>query len=363
MTNFDRARPHNDLPALPPALELETKAVLKQLVGTTRALAELKGAGDLIPNQSVLVRLIGLQEAKLSSEIENIVTTNDELYRAYSDTLGKYDPATKEVLHYNDALWFGFQHLRDGNLLTTNLFEQIASIIKETEMRVRTGLGTKIENAATKQVVYTPPEGDRVIRDMLRDLERFMYDFQDGLDPLVKLALLHYQFEAIHPFLDGNGRTGRILNILYLVDQKLLEWPVLYLSRYVMEHRAEYYEGLRRVTEQGDWESWVLYMLRAVESTALETRLGVVRIRDVMDATAARLREVLPGVYSKDLLEVLFSLPYCRIPFVQSSLGVSRPTASTYLRQLEDHGFVRGLKVGREMYFINDLLLKVLAPQ
>ena len=180
---------------------------------------------------------------------------------------------------------------------------------------------------------------------------------------MVKLALLHYQFEAIHPFSDGNGRAGRILNILYLVEQKLLEWPVLYLSAYLMKHRADYYEGLRRVTEHGEWEAWVLYVLRAVEATALETRLQVVRIRDLMRDTAERLRAVLPSVYSKDLLELLFSLPYCRIPFLQKALGVSRPTASTYLRQLEQEGFVRGLKVGREVYFINDAFLALLAKR
>jgi Fic family protein len=363
MNPFDRNQLHNNLPDLPPNTELETKAVLKQAIGANRALAELKGVGELIPNPSVLVRLIGLQEAKLSSEIENIVTTNDELYRAFSDTLGRFDPATKEVLHYNDALWYGYEHLRQGRPLTTNLFEEITSIVKETQMRVRSKPGTKIGNSGSGEIIYTPPEGEQVIRDKLHNLEQFIYDDQDGLDPLVKLAVLHYQFEAIHPFSDGNGRAGRILNILYLIEHKLLEWPVLYLSGYIMQHRNGYYDGLRRVTEDNDWEQWVLYILRAIELTATETNRRISSIRNLMQTTADLVREKLPRTYSKDLIEAIFQQPYCRISGLEKTLGITRQTASTRLKQLEGLGVLESVKVGTEVYFIHRAFLNALTQK
>ncbi len=356
---FDRNAPHNDLPDVPPAVELETRAVLKQAIGANRALAELKGLGDLIPNQAVLVRLIGLQEAKLSSEIENIVTTNDELYRAFSGD-GRINPATKEVLHYNDALWYGYNEIKGGGMLGTRLFEEIATRIKEAEMRVRTMTGTKIVNAATGEVIYTPPEGERVIRDKLANLERFIYNDQDGLDPLVKLAVLHYQFEAIHPFSDGNGRTGRILNVLHLIKCGLLELPVLYLSRYILANRAAYYEGLRRVTEEQAWEDWILFVLRGVEETALETKLRVLAIRKLMQDVTERVKQTLPSIYSKDLVEVLFQQPYARIRFLEQTLNVTRQTASSHLKRLEGIGVLHSVRVGNEVYFINGDFLTIL---
>ncbi len=351
--SFDRNVPHNDLPDLPPALELETKAVLKQAISANRALAELKGLGDLIPNQGVLVRLIGLQEAKLSSEIENIVTTNDELYRAFSDEQGKFNPATKEVLHYNEALWYGYNKIKERGVLGTRLFEEIATQIKEVEMRVRTVPGTKIGNSATGAVIYTPPEGQRVIRDMLANLERFIYNVDDDLDPLIKLAIIHYQFEAIHPFSDGNGRTGRILNVLYLIECGLLELPVLYLSQFIIANRAAYYDGLRRVTEEQAWEDWILYVLRAVEVTSLETRDRILAIRKLMQDVSDTVRERLPRIYSKDLIEVLFQQPYTRIRFLEQSLSVSRQTASSHLKKLEEIGLLSSFRAGNEVYYIN----------
>ena len=262
MTGFDRTRPFNDLPLLPPPVQLETPAVLKKVIGASRALAELKGAGHVIPNQAILINSIVLQEARLSSEIENIVTTNDELYRALDDERASTSAEAREVLRYREALWHGFETLKKKPL-STRLFVEIVRLIRKTNLDVRKVPGTRIVNNRG-EVVYTPPEGEAAIRDKLADLERFIHA-DDGLDPLVKMAVVHYQFEAIHPFTDGNGRTGRILNILFLVERGLLELPVLYLSHYIIRNRPAYYAGLRSVTEEGAWEPWVLYMLDAVE--------------------------------------------------------------------------------------------------
>ena len=351
-TRFNREQPYNVLPSLPPNVELETKPVLKQTTAASRALAELKGAGDLIPNQSVLVRMIGLQEAKLSSEIENIVTTNDELYRAFADENGKTDPPTKEVLRYNDALWYGIDQMRSGRPLCTSLFEEIVQIITQNASGVRRVPGTAIVNDSTKATIYTPPEGEKVIRDKLGALEEFLHG-TDDIDPLVKMAALHYQFEAIHPFSDGNGRTGRILNILYLISVGLLDVPVLYLSRYVMEHKSDYYIGLRQVTEQNAWENWTLFMLRGIEETALVTHQRIQSIRALMQQTSHKVREELPKVYSKDLMEVLFAQPYCKIRFLEQSGIAKRDAASKYLRQLSQIGVLSPVPIGRDIYYLN----------
>jgi Fic family protein len=361
MPKFDADRPYNDLPDIPPAgIELETKAVLKQAILANRALAELKGAGDLIPNQAILVRVIGLQEAKLSSEIENIVTTNDELYRAFSGDPGKVDPQTKEVLQYNDALWLGFNRLKEGRPLSTVLFEEIVQTIKLNTAGVRKTTGTRITDARTNRTIYTPPEGEAVIRDKLVNLERFIHNETD-LDPLVKMAVIHYQFEAIHPFGDGNGRTGRILNILYLIEAGLLDTPVLYLSRYIIEHKSAYYQGLRRITEKGDWEQWVLYILKGVERTATNTLQKVDAIRSLMLQTQERVRAELTKIYSKDLIETLFAQPYCRITSLEKAGLGARQTVSKYLQQLSGIGLLDRVDIGRESYYINKAFLELLA--
>lgn len=352
VAGFDRDLPYNALPALPPALELETKRVLKQTTAASRVLAELKGAGDLIPNQSVLVRMIGLQEAKLSSEIENIVTTNDELYRAFADETGKTDPPTKEVLRYNDALWYGIDQMKAGRPLCTSLFEEIVQLITQNTAGVRRTPGTSIVNDATKAVIYTPPDGERVIRDKLAALENFLHG-ADDLDPLVKMAVLHYQFEAIHPFSDGNGRTGRILNILYLISMGLLDVPVLYLSGYVIQHKSEYYAGLRQVTEQNAWEDWTLFMLHGIEATALATHQRIQSIRTLMQNTSVKVKAELPKIYSKDLIEVLFAQPYCKIRFLEAAGIAKRDAASKYLRQLSQIGVLSPVPTGRDIYYLN----------
>ena len=357
--NFDPQVPYNDLPLLPPKRELESKKALKKAITANKALAELKGAGELIPNQAVLIQAIGLQEAKLSSEIENIVTTNDELYRAFATEGHKAESHTKEVLRYNDALWYGYYWLKDKkHPLTTNLFEELFRIIKETKSGVRKIPGIKLANDKG-DVIYTPPEGESLLRDKLGNLEKYIYE-NDSVDPLIKLAVIHYQFEAIHPFTDGNGRTGRILNILYLIQQGLLEIPILYLSRHIIENKKEYYAGLRNVTEGADWEGWVLYMLNAVEKTATDTKKKILSIRDLMNRDVEIVREKLPKIYSKDLLELLYRQPYCKISMLEKAGIAKRQTASIYLKELEGIGLLRSTKRGRDIYYINDDFLNLL---
>lgn len=350
---FDRLQPYNDLPLLPPAQDLETKAVLKHAISANRMLANLRGLAAQIPNQGVLINSIVLQEARLSSEIENIVTTNDELYRADADADGKTDAHTKEVLRYRQALNHGFREMAQRPL-TTNLFIEIVRIIKEVDFGVRRVPGTALKNAMG-EVIYTPPVGEAVIRDKLANLEQFMHA-NDDLDPLVKMAVMHYQFEAIHPFEDGNGRTGRILNLLYLVEQGLLDIPVLFLSRYIIANKANYYDGLRGVTERQEWEPWILFMLQAVESTAQQTFEQVTRIRALMEQVREQVQQQAPGIYSKDLIEVIFRHPYTKIQFLVDANIAKRQTASTYLQTLAGIGVLRPSKQGREMYYINDPL-------
>lgn len=354
---FDRNQPYNDLPLLPPAMELETKAVLKQAIAANRVLANLRGLAAQIPNQGVLINSIVLQEARLSSEIEHIVTTNDELYRADADADGKSDPHTKEVLRYRQALNFGFRQLKERPL-STNLFIDIVRTIKQVDLGVRRVPNTALKNALN-EVVYTPPVGEAVIREKLANLEQFIHA-QDGLDPLVKMAVMHYQFEAIHPFEDGNGRTGRIVNLLYLVEQGLLDIPVLFLSRYIIANKPGYYEGLRGVTERQDWERWILYMLRAVESTAQQTFDQVTRIRLLMEQVREQVQQQAPGIYSKDLIEAIFQHPYTKIQFLVDANIAKRQTASSYLQTLAGLGVLRSIKQGREMYYINDALFSEL---
>lgn len=357
--SFDPRGPYNELPLLPPDKELETKEVLKKAITANKALAELKGAGDLVPNQAVLIQAIGLQEAKLSSEIENIVTTNDELYRAFASEGQKAEHHTKEVLRYNEALWFGYNWLKDKNYpLTTNLFEELFRIIKHSESGVRKIPGTTLANDKG-EVIYTPPEGESLLRDKLGNLEKYIYA-DDFIDPLIKLVVIHYQFEAIHPFTDGNGRTGRILNILYLIEQGLLEIPILYLSRYIIENKTEYYMRLRSVTEDGDWVGLILYMLDAIEHTAIDTKKKILSIRDLVNRDIEIVREKLPKIYSKDLVELLYRQPYCKISILVKAGIAKRQTASIYLKELEDIGLLRAIKMGRDIYYINDDFLNLL---
>ena len=355
---FDRQKSFNDLPPLPPVgADLETPGVLKKATRAHRSLAELKGAAAALPNPRILVDGIVLQEARLSSEIEQIVTTSDELYRAAAGGGPPPDPYAKEVLRYREALWHGHEVLKRRSL-GTNLFVELMQIIKQTRAGIRSVPGTRIQGASG-EIIYTPPEGERIIRDKLGNLERFLH-VDDDRDPLVTMAAAHYQFEAIHPFTDGNGRTGRIINILFLIEEGLLDLPVLYLSRYIIDNKGEYYVRLRAVTEQQEWEPWILYMLSAVEESATATREQISTIVLLMREAQERIRLALPKIYSKDLVEVIFKHPYCKINFLDRAGIAKRETAAHYLRQLEELGLLRSEKHGRDLYFINTRLMAAL---
>ena len=357
---FKRDKPYNNLPLLPPKSDVETKAILKKSISANKALAKLAGSARQLPNPSIFINTIGLQEARASSEIENIITTNDKLYEALSAQKKITDPATKEVLHYQDALWEGYNTIRKKGIFTTNLFIEIVNIIKQNNSGIRTTPGTTISNPATGEIVYTPPQGEKVIRDLLRNLEEYLNLNDEETDPLIKMAVSHYQFESIHPFIDGNGRTGRILNILYLVQNGLLDIPILYLSKYVIEHKKEYYAGLREVTEKGEWEKWILYMLDAIENTAGITQHKIDDMLKLINETGTIIKKKLPQIYSRELLEVIFKLPYCKRQSITEAKIAQLKTAGVYLAQLEDAGILKSIKVGKEKLYMNKRLIEIL---
>jgi Fic family protein len=354
-------KPYNELASLPPKLDVETKEILKKAVTANRALAELKGIALTIPNPAMLITTLTLQEAKASSEIENILTTNDKLYEAFSAKSENHDLSTKEVLRYRDALWEGYSQLQKRPLLTTNLFIKLVQIIKENKAGIRNAPGTQIRNATAGKIIYTPPQGETVIREKLSSLEKFIHDY-DRVDPLIKLALLHYQFEAIHPFFDGNGRTGRIINILFLVQNELLDLPILYLSKYIIDHKQEYYRLLNAVTAKGDWEKWILFMLDATEQTALHTTQKIIAIKNLLDSTLITARKKLPQrVYFKELIELIFHQPYCKTEHLVNAGLAKRQTAAEYLRELEKIKLLKSKKSGKEVLYLNTALLKLLS--
>lgn len=350
-------RPYNDLPRLPPTSELETKVVLKQCIAARSALAELKKAAELIPNPAMLINTLPLLEARASSEIENIVTTADKLFRHLQADSGA-DPATKEALRYRRALLEGVSALKTRPL-TTRTAESICTQIKGVEMSVRRVPGTALANDATGTVVYTPPEGESLIRDLLANWERFLHE-EESIDPLVRMAAAHYQFEAIHPFTDGNGRTGRILNSLFLVEQDLLPLPILYLSRYIIAHKADYYRLLLAVTREGAWEAWLLYMLRAVEDTAAWTTAKIDAVRTLAGETAEYVRAKLPKIYSRELVDVIFEQPYCRIANLVQANIAGRQAASRYLKALVPIGVLSEQTFGKEKLFVHPKLMALL---
>ena len=351
-------KPYNDLPLLPPSVELETKAVLKLCISARAALAELKQAAELIPNQVMLINTLPLLEAKDSSEIENIVTTTDKLFQFVDSDEVHADAATKEALRYRRALHEGWKGLAQRPI-NTNMAEAICSQIKGVDMQVRTVPGTALVNNMTGETISTPPAGEAVLRNLLRNWECFLHD-QPELDPLIRMAVMHYQFEAIHPFTDGNGRTGRILNILYLMQEELLSLPILYLSRYVIANKAEYYKGLLNVTRDQAWEAWLSYMIKAVENTAQWTTQKIISIRDLADHTADYVREQLPKIYSRELIDVIFEQPYCRIANLVEANIAKRQTASEYLKKLASIGVLVEQQVGRERLFMHPKLIKLL---
>lgn len=355
--NWNAETPYNDLPILPPDLErIETRSVLKACISARAAIAELKTAGELIPDQGLLINILPMLEAKDSSRIENIVTTSDQLFQ-YADRADGADPATKEALRYRTALYDGYTHLEDYPLCT-NTAVAICTKLRAVQTDIRKTPGTVLRDQ-NNNVVYTPPVGEDSIRELLANWERFIHG-DDDLDPLVKMAIAHYQFECIHPFPDGNGRTGRILNILYLIQSELLSLPILYLSRFILERRDDYYTLLRRVTEEGDWDSWILFMLEAVESTSRWTTDKISIVRALMAETTEYVREKLPKIYTHELVQALFAQPYCRIDNLVERGVAKRQTASTYLKQLVEIGVLEEMSVGREKLYINTRLLQEL---
>jgi len=347
-------KPYNQLPLLPPDLaSIETRGVLKACIRARAALAELKTAGELLPDQGLLINLLPMLEAKDSSRIENIVTTSDRLFQ-YVDRAELADPATKEALRYRTALYNGAKHLITYPLCTSTAVE-ICTTLRAVDTDIRKTPGTVLRDQDMR-VVYTPPEGEAAIRNLLSNWENFLHS-EDDIDPLVKMAILHYQFECIHPFPDGNGRTGRILNILYLIESGLLSLPILYLSRFILARRNDYYTLLRGVTAEGNWEAWILFMLQAVENSSTWTVKKIAVVRALIESTTAYVRERLPKIYSWELVQALFSQPYCRIDNLVESGIAKRQTASTYLKQLVDIGVLEEVVSGREKLYINTRLL------
>lgn len=353
-------RPYNDLPPLPPIVDLETKAILRQCIKARAALAELKQAAELIPNQAMLINTLPLLEAQASSEIENIVTTADELFRQIvADE--KADPTTKEALRYRQALLTGYGALK-SKPLSTRTAEAVCSGIRGVDMTVRQTAGIALGNQASGRVIYTPPEGERRLRDLLDNWERFLHK-EVQLDPLIRMAAAHYQFEAIHPFTDGNGRTGRILNVLFLIQEGLITLPILYLSRYIIAHKAAYYRLLLGVTRDAVWEPWILYMLRGVEETAAWTTARIGAIRRLTEHTTEFVRSTLPKIYSRELIDVIFAQPYCRIAFLERAGIAKRQAASRYLKALASVGVLREQKFGRDKLFIHPKLMALLTQE
>ena len=362
MTNFNRKIPFDDLPLLPPRLvELETKNILLKTITASRSLAKLNGSMTNLPNPRLFLDTIHLQEAKASSEIENIITTNDDLYKAVVAEKKVENPATKEVLNYKEALSLGLDRLDSQPFITTNLCIEIVQCIKQNSSGIRVTSGTTLSNT-NGEVIYTPPSGESIIRDKLANLEKFI-NRDDSLDPLIKMAIMHYQFEAIHPFSDGNGRTGRILLLLYLKMEKLLDIPAIYLSEYIIKNKIDYYKKLRNITENNDWEGFILYMLDMIESTANKGLIRLENIISLMETTKENIKTKLPKVYSKDLIEIIFKLPYTKRQFlINAGLGTPK-TVGNYLILLEEQGFLDSIKVGREKLYLNHKLMEILEKE
>lgn len=357
MSDWRPDQPYNDLPTLPPAIELETRPVLKQCITARAALAELKQAAELIPNQGVLINALPLLEAQASSEIENIVTTTDRLFQ-FQHADEQADPATREALRHSSALLEGFRALQQRPL-STRTAEQVCTRIKGVEMQVRRVPGTALANQATGEIIYTPPVGEDLLRTKLANWERYLHESRD-VDPLIRMAVGHYQFEAIHPFTDGNGRTGRVLNSLYLIQEELLTLPILYLSRYIIRNKADYYRLLLGVTRDGEWEPWLIYLLQGVEETARWTTAKIAAIRTLSSLTISHVKQAAPKIYSHELVDLIFDLPYCRIQnLVDKGIG-GRQAASRYLKQLDEIGVLKEMPVGREKLFIHPKLMQLL---
>ncbi len=347
-----------NLTKLPLLQEIETQKVLKKAISANRALANLNGVARIIPNSSILINSLVLQEAKDSSEIENIITTHDELYRANLDMESVTNEA-KEVQNYKEALLRGFSLVSDTKLLLKKHIIEIQEILEQNDAGIRKQAGTNLKNAQTGEVIYTPPQDYETIQELLTNLEIYINEPND-IDSLINMAIIHHQFESIHPFYDGNGRTGRIINILYLILKDLLDIPVLYLSRYIITHKADYYRLLQEVRTEDKWEEWILYILEAVEQTSLETIELINSISDLMIKIQDKISQELPKIYSKDLVEILFMHPYTKIDFLVDRLNITRKTASKYLNELENIGILENIQIKNSKFFINIELFNLL---
>jgi len=340
--------------------DIETKKILKKLNAAHRALAELKGLVSSIPNENILINTLGLQEAKDSSAIENIITTHDDIFKAELNFDGFNSLNAKEVQNYISALKKGFELISQNKILTINNIIEIQSELEKNNAGFRRLPGTALKNVNTGETIYTPPQDFNTIQELMENLEKFINDETlSDFDPLVKMGIIHYQFESIHPFYDGNGRTGRIINVLYLVMNGLLDLPILYLSRYIIENKLEYYKLLQEVRETDEWENWILYLVNGVEQTAKETIVLIGKIRKLIFEYKNLLRDNYK-FYSKDLLNNLFKHPYTKIEFIENDLSVSRVTASKYLNQLAKDGLLKKEKLGTGNYYINEKLFKIL---
>lgn len=348
----------NSITPLPPDVDLETKQVLKKLSSAHRALAELKGFAETMPNKNILINAIIINEAKDSSEIENIITTHDELFKAMSQA-GYNNPAAKKVVSYRTALWKGYEAVKENQMLTTNMIVEIQQLIERNRAGIRKLPGTVLKNEATGEVVYTPPSGESEIMSLMTNLETYMNIDEESIDPLVRLAVIHHQFESIHPFYDGNGRTGRILNVLYLVLKGLLDSPILYLSRYIIRHKAAYYRLLQEVRTKGAWEEWIVFMIEGVTETAQATLELIKKINAVVEQTEKEILNKLPKIYSRELVDLLFYEFYTKTAYLENGLRISRRTAVTYLAELEKQGFLTSERIGRERIYLNKRLFEV----
>ncbi len=345
---------------LPPKREkIETLKILRQLSFSASALGELKGDAKTIPNQAILINAVVLQEAKESSEIENIITTQDELYKALT-TSGKHAVQVKEVINYRKAIFTGIEIIKEQGFLRVSDIETIQSTIVENNAGVRTMAGTVLKNERTGEIVYTPPQEKSEILELLNNFLEYFNINRTDLHPLINLAVLHYQFESIHPFYDGNGRTGRILNILYLILNNFLDIPILYLSSYINQNKADYYRLLNKVNKTGDWEEYILYILKGIEETSLKTIDKINNIKVLLEISVNTARKKASKIYRKELIELIFEQPYSKIDFVVKRLNVERKAASRYLKKLEEIGLLKSEKIGREVVYINEELIDIL---
>lgn len=341
-------------------MNLKTQKILEQLTISSRALAELKGYANTISNQHILINMVTINEAKDSSEIENIVTTHDEIYKVLTESGYKQESA-KEVVDYRNAIWTAYNLVKEKGYININSIVAIQGILEHNNAGIRKLPGTSLKNSVTGEIVYNPPQTEKEIMEYLNNMVEYINNFDDDIDPLVKMAIIHYQFESIHPFYDGNGRTGRILNIIYLVLNKLIDSPILYLSKYINTNKQEYYRLFNETREKNNFEDWIIYILKGVEITSIQTIELIKKIQNEMLLYENEFKAKLPKIYSKKLLESLFYEVYTKTSYVQDYCKVTRLTAASYLKQLEENNLLQSEKIGRDRIYKNTRLIKILS--